>query len=140
MLQGFLNWISGGLIGALSGPLLDAYKARLAADNDNDKLVANERIALITAEMESNRNAAEIRKATSGFPEMRILTVLIAAPFILHVWLVGLDTSFGFGWRIAKFPPPFDEWEGAILLSFFGVSVIGVGVKALAGAIAFRRK
>jgi hypothetical protein len=140
MLQGFLNWISGGLIGALSGPLLDAYRAKLANDADVDKLVAAERHRLIDAEIEAQRSAKEIRLATAGFIEMRVLTVAIALPFLIHVWAVGLDTTFGFGWRIAKFPPPFDEWEGAILLSFFGVSVLGLGAKALAGAIAYRRK
>lgn len=63
----------------------------------------------------------EIRVVTAGFPEMRILTFLIALPFVIHVNLVGADTNFQLGWGIPAFPHPFDEWEGAIILSFFGV-------------------
>lgn len=49
-----------------------------------------------------------------------------------------MDTQFKLDWEVDKFPTPFDEWEGAVLLSFFGlVGAVGVG-KAVAGAIAYR--
>ena len=77
----------------------------------------------IDAEIEARKNATVIRVATAGFWEMRFITFCIAGIFTLHLVAVGLDTVFGFGWGIAKFPAPFDEWEGVILLSFFGVQV-----------------
>ncbi len=71
--------------------------------------------------MMARAGAREIRLAAAGFWEMRVLTVAIALPFVVHLWLVALDTCFGFTWNVAAFPRPFDEWEGLILLSFFGV-------------------
>jgi hypothetical protein len=100
---------------------------------------ANVQIAAINARVAQMQSAKEIRLATAGFWEMRLMTFLIASPFVFHLWSVWLDTQFHLGLRVDKFPSPFDQWEGAILLSFFGVSVVGVGIKAVAGAIAFRR-
>lgn len=127
-----LNWVSGGILGQITGPLLDAYKAKLNSTDEAAKLAAQDTI-------DARKAILQVRLATAGYWEMRTLTVLIALPFLLHVWLVGLDTCFRFGWRIPAFPPPFDQWEGAILLSFFGVSVIGSGIKAVAGAVALGR-
>jgi hypothetical protein len=53
---------------------------------------------------------------------------------------VWLDTQFQFGWRIAAFPEPFNEWQGAILLSFFGIYTVGKGVQSIGTAIAMRRR
>ena len=97
-------------------------------------------IAGINASVARAQAAKEIRLATAGFWEQRALTLAIAGPFILHLWLVALDTCFKLGWRVSAFPNPFAEWEGAILLSFFGVSVIGGGIKAFAGAVAYGKR
>jgi hypothetical protein len=132
MLSAILNWLSGGILGQITGPLLEAYKVKVNSTDEAAKLAAQDTI-------DARKAAVQVRMATAGYWEMRLLTVIIAAPFALHVWLVGLDTCFGFHWRIAAFPAPFDQWEGAILLSFFGVSVIGSGIKAIAGAIALGR-
>ena len=77
------------------------------------------------------------RIATAGFMEMRVLTFFTALPFVIHVNLVGLDTNFGIIGGVSKWPPPFDEYEGKILLSFFGLTVGVLGIKAIASA--FRR-
>lgn len=124
----------------LAGPLLDAYKARLEAQSDQDKLAADLAVKNIEAELEVRRNAKEIRLATAGFWEQRVLSVLIAAPFIFHLWSVWIDTQFKLGLQIDKFPAPFDEWGGAILLSFFGVQVLSNGFQAIAGSLASRLK
>lgn len=80
----------------------------------------------------AQQTAKEVRVATSGNWEMRVLTVAIALPFVAHLWAVGLDTLFQFGWKVPKFPAPFDETGHAVLLSFFGL----VGARAVAGGIA----
>lgn len=132
MFSAILNWLSGGILGQITGPLLSAYQAKLNSSDQAAQLAASDAI-------DARKTALQVRLATAGYWEMRALTVAIALPFTLHVWLVGLDTCFRFGWRIPAFPAPFDQWEGAILLSFFGVSVIGSGIKAVAGAIALGR-
>ena len=130
-----LKWVTGDLIGQLTR----AYEARLKAANETERLIADVAIKDIERQMADRAAAKEIRLATAGFWEMRLITVLIAAPFVLHLNLVGLDTAFKLGWRIPAYPEPFASWQGAILLSFFGVHVIGQGITALAGAIRGRR-
>ncbi len=130
-----VRWITGDLVGQLTR----AYEARLKAANETERLIADVAIKDIERQIADRSAAKEIRLATAGFWEMRTITVLIAAPFVLHLNLVALDTCFKLGWRIPAFPAPFDQWQGAILLSFFGVHVIGQGITALAGAIRRRR-
>lgn len=133
MLGTILNWLSGGLLDKVLGFVERRESERLAAMNSEQQRAHEDRMA-------ARHAAKEIRLATAGFWEMRLLTVLIAAPFVVHLWLVGVDTMWPQPWNVEKWPPPFDEWEGAILLSFFGVSVVGTGIKAVAGAIAYGRR
>jgi hypothetical protein len=95
-----------------------------------DSAIESERIkaSLVLKQMEA---IVQVRIATAGFWEMRLATALIAYPFIFHFISVWLDTQFKLGWKIDAFPSPFNEWQGVILLSFFGISVaskIGTGV------------
>ena len=134
MIKWILNWVSGGLAGALTR----AYDAKINSKSESEKVRAEVAIKDIDAQIEARRQATEIRIATSGFWEMRLITFLIAGCFTLHLVLVTLDTCFKFGWRIPAFPSPFDAWEGTILLSFFGVQI---GSKALdTAAFIFGRK
>ena len=120
----------------LTGPLLNRALDYFAARQDRQAQIA---LKEIEAEMDARRAAREIRLATAGFWEMRLLTFLIALPFVIHVNLVGADTNFQLGWGIPAFPKPFDEWEGAILLSFFGIYTVGRSIGAIAGALARRQ-
>jgi hypothetical protein len=122
---------AGPLIGALS----KAYEAKLAADNDESRMVADVAIEDIKRQIADRDAAKEIRLATATFWEMRLVTAMVAGCFALHLLLVTLDTCFSLGWRIAAFPKPFDEWQGTILLSFFGVQAVGKGINAIASAI-----
>jgi len=129
------RWLgSGGL-----SRLVDAYAAKKDSEVERDRLEADVIKARIEAEIEGRRNATEIGKGTAGFWEMRLISFVIAAPFALHAGAVGLDTTFRFGWQIPAYPPPFDEWEGAILLSFFGVCGVTRGATAIAAAMLGRR-
>lgn len=128
-----LNVLTGGI----AQKVLDAWIARdaakLAALNDAERLAYDERQSV-------RQTAKEIRLATASFWEMRLITFLIAATFTLHLILVGLDTCFALGWKIAKFPAPFDEWQGLILLSFFGVQVVGQGIRTVAATSIVKAK
>lgn len=136
-----LNWISGGLLEKITNPLLQAYRDKLAADTSEKKLDAERVIKQLELEQEQRNNAKEIRMATAGFWEMRLLTFLIALPFAIHLWLVSWDTwDLQHNLQIPSLPSPFDEYQGAILLSFFGATVVGSGIKAIAGAIAYKKK
>ena len=131
------------LVSLVGGPivssLLKGYRAKLDAANASDRIAADLAIREIEAGIEARKRAHELRLATSGFWEMRLLTFAIALPFVAHLWAVWLDTQFRLGWRIPKFPEPMDEWQGAILLSFFGIYTLGKAVQSVGAAVAMRR-
>lgn len=121
MLGFILNLVSGGFL----DKILDFVSRRDQARLDAMSSAQQERMA-------AQQTAKEVRLATSGNWEMRALTVAIALPFVIHLWLVAIDTFWPQPWNVPAFPPPFDETGHAILLSFFGL----VGVRAIAGGIA----
>ena len=132
------------LVSLVGGPilkgLLQGYRAKLEAANTSDRMAADLAMREIEAGIEARNRAHELRLATSGFWEMRLLTFAIAFPFVIHLWAVWLDTQFQFGWKIAKFPEPMNEWQGAILLSFFGIYTLGKSVQSVGAAIAMSRR
>lgn len=131
------------LVSLVGGPivssLLKGYRAKLDAANASDRIAADLAIREIEAGIEARKRAHELRLATSGFWEMRLLTFAIALPFVAHLWAVWLDTQFRLGWKIPKFPEPMDEWQGAILLSFFGIYTLGKAFQSIGTAVAMRR-
>jgi hypothetical protein len=129
---GYLS--GGGLTGILS-TLTGVY------DKYKDSAVESERLQATWAAQQL-ATMEHVRLATAGFWEMRLLTFCIGATFTLHLMLVGLDTMFLWTWNglpVRAFPKPMNEWEGAILLSFFGLTAGVVGIKAVASAILSRR-
>jgi hypothetical protein len=126
--------------GPIVSSLLKGYRAKLEAANTSDRIAADLAIREIEAGIDARKQAHELRLATSGFWEMRLLTLAIAVPFVAHLWAVWLDTQFRFGWEIPKFPEPMDDWQGAILLSFFGIYTLGRTVQSVGAAIALRRR
>lgn len=130
-----LNFLTGGVLQRVLDYFIARDAAKLASLNEAERMAFDERRDIRQA-------SKEIRLATAGFWEMRVMTFLIAFPFVVHVNLVGLDTNFLSGTlRVPKFPAPFDEWEGAILLSFFGVAAgVGLGKAAIGAVIARGRQ
>ena len=139
ILKLMLGWLTGGGIAAIGKELRQARLDQLAANNAEQRVIADVRVKEIEAHIHALREGAEIRKQTAGFWEMRVLTFVIAGCFAFHLLLVTIDTCFKLGWRIPAYPHPFDEWQGTILLSFFGVQVMGQGISAIAAAIRKRR-
>lgn len=116
------GWLSGNGASVL-GDIYAKYK-------DSD--LAHERLQ---AEWAKNKLDAmlQVRMASINFPEMRVATAAIAFMFISHLGAVWLDTMFQWTWNglpVSKWPAPMDEWEGAIILSFFGLTA---GVKVANG-------
>jgi hypothetical protein len=116
-----LSWFTGG--GA--NVLMDMY------NKYKDSKDASERRQADWAKSQLDAMSAN-RSQTSGFWEMRLLTFIIGGCFTLHLLAVTLDTIFALGWKIAKYPAPFDQYEGSILLSFFGLMAGVTTVSAVA--------
>ena len=134
MILKLLSWFVGGKnpIEALT----DTYIKYKDSKVESERIQANIALKQIDVELDAQRAAKEIRLATSGYWEMRLTTFLIAFPFVVHLWMVFIDTLGEYVWTVASFPSPFDEWGGAILLSFFGL----YGINKIATAIAVRKQ
>lgn len=119
-----------------SSTVLKNVIATWTGTSDNATQIA---LAELQAEIAARQNARDIRLATASFWEMRLVTFVIAGCATLHFAAVTLDTVFKFGWGIPRYPSPMDEWEGAILLSFFGVQLAQKGLSTL-GAIFLQKR
>jgi hypothetical protein len=119
MITWILTTVAGFILRTSSNRILRDIAGTIAAGDDNQARIA---IAQIEAEVETRKAVKEVRLATAGFLEMRVMTVLITLPPVIHLWAVTLDTVFQFGWKIPKLPYPFDENSWAILLSYFGIT------------------
>lgn len=136
MIRAVLNWFLGKPLETLAG----AYAKHKDSETEKDRVLADVAKNQMDNEVRTQGIAKDVRVVTAGFWEMRALTFLIAAPFVLHLNLVALDTCFKLGWAIPAFPPPFDENGWKILLSFFGIAVANKGIHAIAAALIARRR
>lgn len=118
MIGWVLSTLAGLVLRTSSNRILREIAGTIANGNDNSARIA---VAEIEAEIKAREAMKEVRLATAGFAEMRVLAFFIALPFVVHLNAVGLDTVFQLGWRIPKFPPPFDENGWKIMLSYFGL-------------------
>lgn len=144
-----LGWLNPlKLVDSVLNYFRNRERDRLDAMNDSERQAYADR-------QDERAARVDVRKATAGFIEMRVLTVIIAAPFVEHLLAVWVDTRWGWYQRggvfehcwfeagrevcgVPALPSPFDEWQAAILLSFFGITAIGGGLRAIAGAIALK--
>lgn len=104
MLRSILNWLSGGVIGQFTGPLLDAYKARLAAQNDSERLDAETTIARLEAARDIA--VAEAGRAWSATSVGRWLIVVPFGIWWAAIYLVQIiNPWFGLDLVVIDVPP-----------------------------------
>lgn len=131
-----IGWLSLGrwALGALTRELGAARADLSNAATAQAREAARVRVAELEADLAHRRAIAEVRIATAGQWEMRVLVLAGGLPPALHFGAVCLDSALPDlfpGWTVHALPSPMDEWQGAILLSLFGLSA----VKVLGGLI-----
>lgn len=105
--------------GGIPDQMRRAYEAKLAAENDQDRLAA-----------ESTIRALEIaqanRLATPENPMVRLAVGLAAVGVCGHVAAVCFVSAFPmFGWTVHALPAPMNEWQREIVLGLFGLAGVG---------------
>lgn len=99
-----LNLIAGGVIERFTGPLVDAYKAKLAAQNDAERLEAEQTIQRI----EAARDIA-LAEAADRWSATRVGRWLIVVPFGMWwaaIYLVQIiNPWFGLTLVVIDVPP-----------------------------------
>jgi len=78
MLKIFLSFLSGP-ISNISKDLKEAYQARLNAQNDSERIAAEERINLLEARK-------SVILAAQGDPFERFVRIAFAIPFVIYLW------------------------------------------------------
>lgn len=124
-----LKFVSSGVVDRVADYLTKRSNDQ-AVMHGQDTQAATE---IVVAQMKAEIAAREEQgKFTSRHDK---LVAWIAAPFILHVWMLALDICFHLDWEIGLFPDPLNEWEGRILLSFFIVPPAATIAKAVAAKV-----
>jgi hypothetical protein len=119
------------LVGLLGGGFFESLLARVAdhfrqkASEDLARfqagVAADTQVALaqVNAELEARKAQAAVLRADRGWWVTAWIRPLIVYPCVIHFGAILLDSTFRFGWGIAKLPPPYDGYEQVIILSFF---------------------
>lgn len=121
--------------GRLLKHLLKAYGDQQDATTERERIAADVKIKAIEAEIASQQSANEVRRATAGQWEMRLIVFLVGFPVAAHFACVCLVSAFpgAFpGWTVHALPAPMNEWQAQIILSLFGLKAVAMGIGILA--------
>lgn len=132
MLTTILNWLSGGIVGQFTKPLLDAYELRLKAQNDAERIEAD----LAIARLETARDIA-LAEASDRWSATRIGRLLIVVPFGLWwsaIYLVQIINPW-FGLSLTVIDVPTRIHDMALIL----IPAIVVGDAAMFTARKLKR-
>ena len=117
------GWFGGGVFDTLIGRVADYFRQKASDDlaRFQTGVQADTQIALaqVNAQIETRKLQAQIMEADRGWWVTSWIRPLIVYPCVLHFGAIVLDSTFMFGWGVAKLPPPYDGYEQAIILSFF---------------------
>ncbi len=124
-----LDWLGGGIIRQFTDPLLAAYQAKLTAQNDADRLIAEQ----VITKIEAARDIAVI-EAGRAWSATSVGRWLIVVPWGI-VWAYGCliqiaNPLFGWGLVLVALPPGWDDMAKVLIPAI---------VIADAGAFAVRR-
>lgn len=130
MLRTILDWLGGGVVKQFTGPLLDAYKAKLSAQNDAERLAAEQAAARIEAARDIA--LAEAGRAWSATSVGRWLIVVPFGLWWAAIYLVQIINPW-FGLSLVVIDVPARIHDMALIL-------VPAIVIADAGALVLRRR
>jgi hypothetical protein len=136
-MEWLLKLFTGPVLNAITGPILDAYKAKLAAENNQDGKVVELATKAIDAEIDARREASKIIISEQGrwwTAAPRAITCWSFAIFVAKV--VVWDKVLGLGSTDAL-TGDVSGWAGMVMVTWFG----GRSLEKIASTIAaiFRR-
>ena len=108
MLSMILNFLGGGIIGQFTKPLLEAYQARLKAQNESERLEAD----MTIARLEAARDIA-LAEASDRWSATRVGRWLIVVPWGIHwasIYAVSLiNPNFGTAFVVQAVPKDIND-------------------------------
>ena len=114
-----LQWILSVLSAPVFNSIVDAYKAKLAAANTQDKLAVDLAVKEIEAEIAARAQASAIIVAEQGRWWTSMIRPLAALPVVIYIWkVVVYDKVFGLGATDA-ITGDVGTWAGVIITTYF---------------------
>lgn len=115
-----LQWILSILSAPVFNSIVDAYKAKLAAANTQDKLAVDLAVKEIEAEIAARAQASAIIVAEQGRWWTSMIRPLAALPVVIYIWkVVVYDKVFGLG-TTDPITGDVGTWAGVIITTYFG--------------------
>src|SRR5216684_3186826 len=114
------TWLAAFLGGPIVNGVIEAYKAKLAAQNTQDRAAADLAAKAIEGEIEARKSANAVIIAEQGRWYTAIIRPLLALPVIIYLWKVIVwDKVLGLG---ATDPILGDVgiWAGYIVTTYVG--------------------
>jgi hypothetical protein len=115
-----LKWLASFLTAPIVGGFIDAYQARLDAENSHDRMAADLAAEAIAAEIEARKSADALILAEQGRWYTAIIRPLLALPIIIYLWKVIVwDKVLAWGSTDA-ITGDVAVWAGAIVTTYVG--------------------
>ena len=93
-----MRWLGNLLGGPFARAAVDAYRAKLTAENTADKVAADLAARELAVEQRERELATQVLIAEQGNPFTRFVRPLWALPFVIYTWkIVIFDKVLGLG-------------------------------------------
>ncbi|HUL88426.1 MAG TPA: hypothetical protein VLU23_09605 [Pseudolabrys sp.] len=120
MLSTLLGWLGSLLGGPFAKAALDAYRAKLTAENTSEKIAADLAARELSLEQHERELATEILVAEQGRWYTALPRPLFAFAFVIYVWkAVVWDKVLGLG-TTAPLSGDVAQWAMIVLAAYFG--------------------
>jgi hypothetical protein len=115
-----LKWLASFLTGPIINGAIEAYKARLAATNTQDRIAADLAAKELEAEVEARKMAKAVVIAEQGRWYTAAIRPLLALPVIIFLWKVIVwDKVLGLG-STDEITGMAADWCGLIVTAYVG--------------------
>jgi hypothetical protein len=132
MFAAVLSWLGNLLGGPFAKAALDAYRARLSAENTSEKIAADLASREMAVEQRERELATELSIAEQGRWYTALPRPLFSFAFIIYVWKVVVwDKVLGLG-STAPLSGDVSQWAMIVMTAYFG----GRSVEKLARILA----
>lgn len=119
-----MNWLlsllTGPVLNAITGPIVDVYKAKLAAANNQDKVAVDLATKAIEAEIDARKQATAMMIADQGRWWTAAPRAIVLWSFAIYIaTLLVWDKTLGWGSH-DPLTGDLKDWAGAIIVMWFG--------------------
>ena len=120
MFAAVLGWLGNLLGGPFAKAAVDAYRARLAAENNSETIAAGLAARELAVEQRERELASQTLVAEQGRWYTALPRPLFAYAFVIYVWKVVVwDKVLGLGVTDAL-NGEVGQWAGVVLTAYFG--------------------